>query len=611
MATQPGLSAHAAADPTVTVLGEAIRACRDWGRDDLAQRLRLAEARLTRPSTLACVVGEYKQGKSLLVNALVGADVCPVDDDRATATFTIVAAAEEASASVHRTVDGQPTIEPMALEDARRYMTESGDPAAGDGVELVEVGLPGSTAPDGLALVDSPGVGGLLDQHAGATIRFLQLADAVVFVTDASQELTAPEVAFLERARQVCPTVLLVVSKVDLYPAWRRIVELDRAHLAARDVPLRPIAVSASVAREGRTRLLPDLEAESGIVTLRERLRQDILEGARERALARAAAETRWALQRLREPIASELMVLEDPARASEQLARLRAAEERLLALQTAGARWATVLGDGFADLRADLDHRIRRGVRALLAELDQRLDDVDPAREWDDLTSWLRSRLAAQVDDVFATIDTQAAEIEARVAAVLLAESPDLAAAGRGGLDVTELWATSDRTLKARHPGPVASGLTALRGGSSGVILLGMVARLAGLAVATPASIGIAVVFGAKQVMDARKQELVRRRQEARTVARQFVEEVSLELGNRSARLVQEDHRALRDGFAARLQELSLSARGAVEAAQTALAADTKARQERPAPLRAWLQTIDSLLARPPGETDVGADPR
>jgi len=48
---------------------------RECGREDLAQRLRGAAARATRPTTIICVVGEFKQGKSSLINALLGSDL--------------------------------------------------------------------------------------------------------------------------------------------------------------------------------------------------------------------------------------------------------------------------------------------------------------------------------------------------------------------------------------------------------------------------------------------------------------------------------------------------------------------------------------------------------
>ena len=46
------------------------------------------------------IVGEFKQGKSSLVNALLNATVCPVDDDIATAVPTSVRCAVEAEAAV-------------------------------------------------------------------------------------------------------------------------------------------------------------------------------------------------------------------------------------------------------------------------------------------------------------------------------------------------------------------------------------------------------------------------------------------------------------------------------------------------------------------------------
>ena len=61
----------------------------------------------------------------------------------------------------------------------------------------------------------------------------------MLFVSDASQEYTAPELEFLKQATAVCPNVLCVLSKTDLYPEWARIAELDREHLAAAEAERR------------------------------------------------------------------------------------------------------------------------------------------------------------------------------------------------------------------------------------------------------------------------------------------------------------------------------------------------------------------------------------
>ncbi len=62
----------------------------DTGRADLAKRLEHTRARLLDPDVRVIVVGEFKQGKSKLINALVNAPACPVDDDIATSVPTSV-----------------------------------------------------------------------------------------------------------------------------------------------------------------------------------------------------------------------------------------------------------------------------------------------------------------------------------------------------------------------------------------------------------------------------------------------------------------------------------------------------------------------------------------
>ncbi|HZE66138.1 MAG TPA: Isoniazid-inducible protein iniA, partial [Sporichthyaceae bacterium] len=49
-------------------------------RADLTARLNATAARLVDDRVRVLVIGEFKQGKSQLVNALVRARVCPVDD---------------------------------------------------------------------------------------------------------------------------------------------------------------------------------------------------------------------------------------------------------------------------------------------------------------------------------------------------------------------------------------------------------------------------------------------------------------------------------------------------------------------------------------------------
>src|SRR5689334_4026835 len=84
------------ASATVIALADGL------GRGDLAELIRVAVLRVSRPATVACVVGEFKQGKSSLVNAMLGKVICPVDDDLATAAITLVHYGERVQVAVRR-----------------------------------------------------------------------------------------------------------------------------------------------------------------------------------------------------------------------------------------------------------------------------------------------------------------------------------------------------------------------------------------------------------------------------------------------------------------------------------------------------------------------------
>src|SRR5262245_20832841 len=179
-----------ASDPTsvAAIATEAAGLARLYDRDDLAERLDRIAERLARTDTVVCVVGEFKKGKSALINALLGAPVCPVDDDLATTTVTVVRYADAPAVTVRRREEGRLLVEAVPPDDLPRWVAETDDEPRPAGVEVVEVGLPNPFLARGVALVDTPGVGGLNAAHAAATLAFLPSADALVFVTDASAE---------------------------------------------------------------------------------------------------------------------------------------------------------------------------------------------------------------------------------------------------------------------------------------------------------------------------------------------------------------------------------------------------------------------------------------
>ena len=117
--------------------------------------------------------------------------------------------------------------------------------AGGREVLRVEIGAPSPLLQGGLVFIDTPGVGGHGQPHLSATLGLLPDADAILMVSDASQEFTEPEMWFLRKAHQICPVGVVVATKTDLYPRWRDIVNTNAIHLQRGRVPMSIIPVSS------------------------------------------------------------------------------------------------------------------------------------------------------------------------------------------------------------------------------------------------------------------------------------------------------------------------------------------------------------------------------
>lgn len=125
---------------------------------------------------------------------------------------------------------------------------------------------------------------------------------------------------------------------------------------------------------------------------------------------------------------------------------------------------------------------------------------------------------------------------------------------------------------------------------------LLGMMAQLAGIAVLGPISWSAGALFGAKQFRDERRRQRERQRQEARTLVRQFLGSAEVELTRRLEQSTRDAHHAVRDFFAARIEELGGTYESTVEAMERSLAADEAERATLATATRQRIAELDEL---------------
>jgi len=605
----------AAANRAIATIDLVAKAVAAYKRPDLVERVAGIRERLADPAFHVLVVGEFKQGKSSLVNALLGTDICPVDDDIATAVPTSVrhAVVPEAAAILEPVVDpaageeGEPRRQPIPFADVAQWVVEQHGQiqTTGEGIRSVDVGLPNPMLADGLVLVDTPGVGGLGSIHATRTMGALPLADAVLFVTDASQELTAPEVEFLKNAHQLCPNIVVVLTKKDFYPEWRRIQELDLGHLARLGIQAPILDVSSTLRAHAERLGDAQLDEESGFPRLLSHLADDIVGQAEELTLTTARAELADVVGQLQLQFQTEKEALDDPEAAQRLVQELEQAKEKALLLKTMSARWQTTLNDGVTDLTADVDHDLRTRIRRITQQADEAIEVADPAEMWAEFEPWLYGRVAEDVVYNYQLLQQQGAQLSARVAEHFRLDTQDVVVSPDVHNPTTALQQVAveaEVDLKTMSKGQKA--MTVVRGGYIGTLMFGFIGSFVGLALG-PLPVVVGLFMGRKQLKDEKERQLNNRRLQARNAHRKYTDEVTFLVSKDSRDTVRMVQRQLRNFYQTRADELQKSTSDTLAQAQAASRADQTTREKRLRDVDAEIVRIEGLAKR---VTAIGA---
>ncbi len=179
------------------------------GADERAKALLEARERLLSDTFRILVAGEFKRGKSTLINAFLGREVLPAMVKPCTGAITRVKFAEEPRAILHFK-DKQKEPLQIAVEDLKKYIVIDDGPAGNDAApaqrsspyELCEVFFPLEMCRNNIEIVDSPG---LNEDEARTviTMESLASADAMVLVLGCHQFLSKHEQDFIDEKLQI------------------------------------------------------------------------------------------------------------------------------------------------------------------------------------------------------------------------------------------------------------------------------------------------------------------------------------------------------------------------------------------------------------------------
>lgn len=168
--------------------------------------------RLSREQFTLVVLGEFKRGKSTLINALLGCPLLPSAIVPLTAIPTVISygPAEEVRAVF---LDG--TEKKITVEQIASYVTEKENPKNKKGVREVHIDYPSEFLAKGVVLVDTPGIGSVYQHNTDAAYGYLPHADAALFVTSVDAPLSKSELDYLKDIAAHAKKIFFVLNKAD------------------------------------------------------------------------------------------------------------------------------------------------------------------------------------------------------------------------------------------------------------------------------------------------------------------------------------------------------------------------------------------------------------
>ena len=183
-----------------------------FGADKLAADARSVAERVSEGCFYVACLGQFKRGKSTLLNALVGEPVLPTGVVPVTAVPTIVRYGTQLSARVRFEGGGWTAIPVHAVED---HVSEEENPENSKRVAGLEIFIPSPLLSTGMCFVDTPGLGSVFSGNTAATEAFVPHVDAALIVIGADPPLAGEELALVETVARHVGDLIVVLNKAD------------------------------------------------------------------------------------------------------------------------------------------------------------------------------------------------------------------------------------------------------------------------------------------------------------------------------------------------------------------------------------------------------------
>lgn len=168
---------------------------------------KFSEKLLKREFTIA-FAGHFSAGKSSMINALTGESILPTSPIPTSANIVTLRREEQDAAIIH--FHDRPAVK-LSAADLPHLETLGRDGT----VERIDITHAGSNLPQGLVLMDTPGVDSVDDAHRISTESALHLADLIFYVMDYNHVQSELNFTVTRELLTSVPELYLIVNQID------------------------------------------------------------------------------------------------------------------------------------------------------------------------------------------------------------------------------------------------------------------------------------------------------------------------------------------------------------------------------------------------------------
>lgn len=398
----------------------AIAIAKNQQDANLENHLKEAKKKLDEEKIYVVVCGEYKQGKSSLINAFIDeTNLFPVDVKITTNLVSTITYSEQEKITVILGDIGQGQAKQISRAEISEYVTEQQNKGNTKNAKMLMIESPNPYLKDGLVLVDTPGTGSLNTEHTALTYSFIPNADAILFISDIQAPLKVEDLNFIkERIIPHCQNIIFVVTKIDAITNYQKIIDSNREKLSTT-LNLSPdkiciISVSSKAKQDYLKHKDPEDLEESHFPELQLKVWSLVKENRGQILLLKALTELGKSLTQIKRPLEVEWQSYQQ--RSQEELNQweqdIKKTQKQLQDLLQNNAEWQTHLRDSLEIIRIDTQNEFQTGFVKLQRQSSKYLDDPVFLKNPDQIATLLESDIDAMMTELSKKLNSKAATL-------------------------------------------------------------------------------------------------------------------------------------------------------------------------------------------------------